>query len=70
VKIRIKDFGLELNILNRGLEIEVKDTSGKHKGDLYITKTGLTWCKGRTTRAKGISASWKAFMEWMELPGS
>jgi len=66
MKVRIKDFGINLDILSRGLEIEVKDNSGKHLGDLFITKTQLIWCKGRTRRENGVPVTWATFQKWME----
>ena len=66
MKVRVKDFGVELHVRNRGMEFEVKDPSGKHLGDLIITGTGLIWCPGRTTRPNGIPVTWSAFQKWME----
>lgn len=66
MKVRIKDFGINLDILSRGLEIEVKDNQGTHLGDLFVTKTQLIWCKGRTRRENGKPVTWTAFQRWME----
>ncbi len=66
MKVSIKDFAVEMDIRNNGLELEVRNNSGKHQGDVFVTKTGLTWCKGRTRRENGVRVSWEKFTEWME----
>jgi len=65
VQIGIKDFAVQMEVKNRGVEFEVKDTKGKHLGDLVITKTSVIWCKGRTGRARGKSLSWDRFIKMM-----
>jgi len=58
MKVAIKDFGVDMQIKNKGIELEVKDPQAKHLGDLVITGTKLIWCQGRTSREKGKSISW------------
>ena len=65
MQIGIKDFAVQMEVKNRGVEFEVKDTKGKHLGDLVITKTSVIWCKGRTGRARGKSLSWDRFIKMM-----
>ena len=65
MKVAIKDFGLDLDIKNRGIEVSVADNDGGHKGDLYVTKTGLIWCTGRTARENGKKISWDDFINDM-----
>ncbi len=66
--VYIKQFDVGMEIKNRGIELEVRDTSGRQLGDLVITKAKLTWCKGRTAREHGISVQWREFINWMEGP--
>jgi hypothetical protein len=57
--VRIKSFTVEQAIKTNGLELEVKDPNGgQHRGDCYVTMTGLTWCEGRTRRENGVKLSW------------
>ena len=65
MKISIKDFGVDMEVKNRGIEFEVHDTAGNFKGDFYVTKSGLIWCDGRTRRENGIPVSWDEFIDWM-----
>ena len=69
MKVGIKDFPVRMDVGSRGIEFEVKDTNGKHLGDLIVTKTSIIWCKGRKDRANGKPLSWATFIEMMnELP--
>lgn len=53
MKVSVKDLSVSMEIKNKGIELDVYDTKGKHKGDLVVTKSGLIWCKGKTTAANG-----------------
>lgn len=64
--VNIKDLSVSMEIKNRGIELEVKDTNGTHLGDLVVTKSKLVWCKGRTKPQNGESITWKKFIEYME----
>jgi len=64
-KVVIKDFGLDLRVKNVGIELSVHSGS-KHLGDLYVTKTGLIWCKGKITRPNGEKKTWREFTSWIE----
>lgn len=66
MKVSIKDFTVAMEIKNKGIELGVDDNEGNHLGDLVITKTGLTWCKGKTKPGNGIKINWKDFIEYME----
>lgn len=65
MNVRIKNFHVEMPIKNNGIELDVCDTSGKHLGDLYVSKTKLTWCAGQTTRKNGKDITWEKFMTTM-----
>ena len=55
-----------MEIKNKGIELDVYDNSGKHLGDLVVTKTKLIWCKGRTAPQNGRAISWVRFIEMMD----
>ena len=66
MKVSIKQFNVDMEIKNRGIELDVYDTGGRHLGDLFITKTRLIWCKGKTKRANGKKVTWEGFIGQME----
>ena len=67
MKVSIKDLSVDMEIKNSGVELDVYSPDGsKHLGDLIVTKSGLIWCKGRTSRENGVKISWEKFIEWME----
>ena len=66
MQVSIKDFAVSMEIKNKGVELQVKDNNDKHLGDLIINKTGLIWCKGRTTVANGKKMTWQDFINSME----
>ncbi|MBS1911504.1 MAG: hypothetical protein JST22_05930 [Bacteroidetes bacterium] len=66
MKVSIKDFAVTMDIKTKGIELDIYDNSDKHLGDLVINKAGLTWCKGKTTAAKGKKIPWADFIEFME----
>lgn len=66
MKVSIKDLSVSMEVKNKGIELDVYDNQDVHLGDLIITKSGLTWCKGRTRKENGVAASWSEFISWME----
>ena len=66
MKVSIKDFAVTMEIKNKGVELDVYNTDGSHRGDLVVTKTGLTWCKGKTTPPNGKKISWDDFITYMQ----
>jgi len=64
--LSIKRFNVSMSIKTKGIELDVYDGAGAQLGDLVINKRGLIWCKERTTPARGVHATWKQFIEWME----
>ena len=66
MKVSIKDFAVTMEIKNKGVELDVYGNDGTHLGDLVVTMTGLTWCKGKTTTANGVKVSWQDFIKRME----
>lgn len=69
MRVSIKELNVPaMDIKNKGIELDVYEGT-KHLGDLVVTKTGLVWCKGRTTPKNGIKVSWPAFIKMMEAAG-
>jgi len=68
MKVSIKDFQVAMEIKNNGIEFEVYDNADKFLGDCVVTKTGLTWCKGKTARENGAKITWRDFIAQMENP--
>ncbi len=66
MKVTIKDLSVNMEIKNKGIELDVYDTDGNHLGDLVVTKTKLIWCKGKTAQQNGVSITWKKFIDQME----
>lgn len=66
MQISIKEFNVEMEIKNRGVELEVRDPDGNHRGDLVVTKTHVIWCGGRTTPENGKSLTWNRFIAMMD----
>lgn len=66
MKVSVKDFAVTMEIKNKGIELDVYDTSGTHLGDLVVTKTKLVWCKGRTLPENGKEITWHNFVNYME----
>lgn len=66
MKVSIKDLNVSMEIKNKGMELDVYDNQENHLGDLILTKSGLTWCKGRKRKENGVQVSWTEFIDWME----
>lgn len=66
MSVTIKSFDVEMVVKNKGVEMGVYDNNEKFLGDLVITKSGLIWCQGRTSRENGVKVKWSEFIEWME----
>lgn len=59
MEVRIKKLDINMFVKQRGIEFEVRTPNGLSQvGDCYLTMTGLVWCKGKTTKPKGIRISW------------
>ncbi len=66
MKVSIKDLYVAMEIKNNGVELDVYSTDGKtHLGDLIVTKTGLTWCKGKSSK-NVTKIKWEKFIKWAE----
>jgi hypothetical protein len=65
VNVGIKKFSVDMDIKNKGIELEVRSPGDDHQGDLIVTKTGLIWCNGKQPRRNGKKVSWDDFITWM-----
>lgn len=67
MRVSIKSFEVDMDVKTNGIEFDVYENgeNGAHRGDCILTKTGLTWCEGRTRRANGKKVTWNEFIEWM-----
>jgi len=65
VKVYVKEFDVEMELKNKGVELDIADPKGVHIGDLILTKTQLIWCKGKIGRKNGKSISWEDFIDYM-----
>ncbi|MGH9535400.1 MAG: hypothetical protein ACRD2E_11130 [Terriglobales bacterium] len=63
--VTIKSFEVEMALKNNGIELEVSDPHGDHRGDLILSKARLEWCEGRTRRGNGKPISWNDFIAYM-----
>jgi hypothetical protein len=57
--VHIKATTIELRVKTNGLELQINEKDGKQFGDVYVTKTGLKWAKGRTQRKNAITIDYE-----------
>ena len=55
--VRMKST-VEQELKNKGIQIAVTDSGGKHQANFYVTKTGIEYCEGKTRKGNGVSVSW------------
>lgn len=61
MKIKVKDLNTaSMEITAKGIELEFRDTDGKHTGDLVITPTKIIWNEGQKSKT-GKAIRWPAF---------
>jgi hypothetical protein len=63
MKLRIKNLTVNSSEIAE-LELEFRDTNGKHLGDLIIKPTDLTWNKGKKSKT-GKSLAWEEVFKRM-----
>lgn len=60
MKVKVKELSADIELKSNGMELEIRTPDGNTRlGDCYVTMTGLTWCKGKTTKPNGVKLSWK-----------
>ena len=69
MKVYIKEFSVEMEVKSSGIEFEVRTANDTEQlGDCYLTKTGLIWSVGKTSKDNGQKIDWDDFMEIMKSP--
>ncbi len=66
MKVGIKNLDVEMEVKNSGVEFDIYDNKDNFLGDLYVTKSGLVWCKGKVMKKNGVKVTWQDFIDWME----
>lgn len=66
MKVCIKKFNVYMELKNSGIEFEVRDNDDTFLGDFVINKTGLIWCKGKTSSKNGIKKNWAEVISLFE----
>lgn len=69
MKVRVKDLQVSMELGNNGIELELKDNSGKHIGDLRIGRATVEWCKGKIRKDYGIKLTLHELIEMIESRG-
>ena len=57
--VSVKELNTTMELKNKGMELEIRDTNNEFLGDLVIGKGGITWCKVNTTPKNGVKKSWE-----------
>lgn len=65
MKVKVKEMDVNMEVKNKGIEFEIRDTDDTFLGDCIVNKRGLIWCQGRTARENGKQVSWDGFIQWM-----
>ena len=65
MKVSIKSFDVQMDVKNNGIEFQIYDNDENFLGDCIVSKTGLTWCKGKTARENGVKMGWAKFIDMM-----
>ena len=66
MKVNIKKLDVQMELKNKGMEIEVRDTNDEFKGDLVINKSGLIWCRGKVQRQNCVKKTWDEIIAFFE----
>jgi hypothetical protein len=70
MKLTIKSFDVGMEVKNAGVEFDIHSPNGSEfLGDVILTKAGLIWCDGKTTRANGKKVTWQEFQNWAAKNG-
>lgn len=66
MKVSVKDLAVNMELGNKGIELDVYDAGGTHLGDLRIGRAKIEWCKGKTHVGNGTTVTWEKLIEWFE----
>lgn len=50
MKVSVKDLSVNMELGNKGIELDVYDSNGEHLGDLRIGRATIEWCKGQNAQ--------------------
>ena len=65
MKVRIKDLSVSMEVGNDGVMLEVRDTSGKLRGDLRLGRGTVEW-RGAGKSVQLVRKSWEETIAWFE----
>jgi hypothetical protein len=65
MEVNVKKLDVAMQVKNNGIEFDIYDGE-TFLGDFIVSKSGVIWCKGKTTRAKGKKVTWKALIAALE----
>jgi hypothetical protein len=66
MNVSIKDFQVDMQLKNNGVELEIRTPQGAHLGDLCIGRGTIEWCKGKKNRGNGIKKNWNDLIAFFE----
>lgn len=68
MRVNLKELAVDMELRNRVIRLDVYPPKAKSgiRGKLYVNKTKLVWCKGKTSMENGKSITWNKFIEYME----
>jgi hypothetical protein len=66
MNVSIKDFQVDMQLKNNGIELEVRTPGNEHLGDLCIGRGAIEWCKGKTARGNGVRKNWHELIAFFE----
>jgi hypothetical protein len=69
MQVSIKELNIPLKVGNTGTEFQVKSTQGEHRGRFIVNKTGVIWCKGKTSNENGKCMSWDDLIDCLMAEG-
>lgn len=67
MEVNVKKLDVAMQVKNNGIEFDVYDGT-TFLGDFIVSKAGIIWCKGKTSRANGKRIPWKKLIALLEQP--
>lgn len=62
MKVKIKKLGVDMELKNTGIELEIRTPKDEFLGDMVINKRNMIWCPGKTSPENGIKMSWEGII--------
>jgi hypothetical protein len=66
MNVSIKDFQVEMQLRNNGIELEIRTPQNEHLGDFYLGRGAVEWCKGKKARGNGVRKNWHELIAFFE----